>query len=189
MIIQILIAIFLLCFGYGVYYVIKLLIKQRLTEADSETFVQPVVDSPDKPNIRDSHYFLTTAIKPGKKSIVELKPSLSHLTNYFYLNPKGGDIELPDPNVVTHTPSKLSYPKLKSKLTCIPQNHPIRKVVQKLQPYMWEQPEIITYYDQPYYRDWRYNLQPVDIRFAANPEKYCLMYPTSYPCSQYLKKW
>jgi hypothetical protein len=54
---------------------------------------------------------------------------------------------------------------------------------------MWDEAEIINHYDHAFYRDWRYGEQPIDIRFAANPEKYCLSHPNSYPCAKYFSKW
>ncbi len=190
---QLLIGLFLISFGYIVYYVINLLIKYRLTEAETvavdEAFQSPTQPIDPNLNNRDAHYFLTTTLKPGKKAIVLLKESKANQSNYFYLTPEATKIELPDPLVVTHRPSKLSYPKLKSKLTCIPHNHPLREVIRHNQPYMWDQAEIINHYDHAFYRDWRYGEQPVDIRFAANPEKYCQMHPSAYPCPKYFSKW
>jgi len=36
--------------------------------------------------------------------------------------------------------SKLSYPQMKDKLTCIYDKHPIRSVIKDYQPYMYHQP-------------------------------------------------
>ena len=190
--------IFLIAFGYIVYHVINILIRYRMTEsfisnADGNPMV--MLDESMKPinnpvlGTRDDNYFLMTSLAPGKKDIVFLKEKNPHHTSFYYVDDDGLKTEITDPNVVEHRTSKLSYPKIKDKLTCIPQCHPIRKVIKKHQPYMWEQANIINFYDTPLYRDWRYPLQPINIKFAANPEKYCELYPMAYPCAEYYSKW
>jgi len=138
---------------------------------------------------RDSHYFLMTAILPGKKDITNLRETNPHHSSYYYVDNEGLSTEGTDPLVVKHRESKLSYPRIKDQLTCIREEHPINSVISKYQPYIYDKPNIINYYDQPLYRDWRYPEQPIDIRFAANPEKYCEQFPHAYPCFKYYSKW
>ena len=194
------ILIFLVIFGYMVQYVINLLIKERMTEgfiANAKGEPRYIFDEDYSPannpalKSRDSHFFLVRAISPGKKAVVDLKENNPWHTNYYYVDDEAIKMEQPDPEVVKHRLSKLSYPKLKKKdqLTCIPQNAPIRALVGKYQPYMYDQPKILDYYDTPLYRDWRYPQQPIDLRFLANEEKYCAQFPNAYPCFRYYMKW
>lgn len=179
----ILIFLFLLICGYVAYYIINLLMKKRLTESFS-------VYPPDGSlNNEDSHYFLMTSILPGKIDIANLKETNPHHSDFYYVDNKAVNIEQTDPNVVTHRPSKLEYPKIKDQLTCIGENDPIRPIIEEYQPYMYDQAEIINYYDYPFYRDWRYPERPIDPRFAANPAKYCEKNPHIYPCYKYYSKW
>jgi hypothetical protein len=201
---RLLIFVFLISFGYLVYHVIRILIRYRLTENFvSDTGGNPMfmLDETIKPvnnpalDSRDAHYFLTTSVIPGKKDIVNLRESNRHKTNFYYVDGDENDkdsgvyTEITDPLVVKHRPSKLEYARIKDQLTCIPKNHPLNNVIAHHQPYMWEKPNIINYYDTPYYRDWRYPLQPIDVRFAANPAKYCEQFPMAYPCADYYSKW
>lgn len=195
-----LILIFLVCFGYIINYVINLLIKERLTETFiSDENGNPVyfLDEIKKPineialtlGDRDDHYFLMTAIMPGKKAITELKETNPNETNFYYIDEDALSLEKPNPLTVKSRTSKLSYPRIKDKLTCVKDDDPIRAVISHYQPYIYDKAEVINYYDQPLYRDWRYPLRPIDIRFAANPEKYCEMFPNVYPCYVYYSKW
>ena len=140
-------------------------------------------------DLNDSHYFLTTSILPGKKDIANLKEKNPHHTNYYYVDNNSIYIEKTDPNVVTHRDSKLIYPKNRDRLTCISDKDPISYAIKQYQPYMYDQPEIINYYDHAFYRDWRYPERPIDIRFAVNPQKYCELNPHIYPCYKYYSKW
>jgi hypothetical protein len=178
-----LIIIFLICFGYVVYYVINLLMRKRLTE----NFAPDEGDF--NINLDDSHYFLKTAILPGKKDIANLKETNPNHSNYYYVDDKSVIIETTDPNVVTHRQSKLLFPKNKNQLTCIDEKNPIRRAIQHYQPFMYDEAEIINYYDYPFYRDWRYPERPIDVKFAANPEKYCEEHPNIYPSYKHLSKW
>jgi hypothetical protein len=195
---RLLIFLFLLCFGYIVYYVINLLIRQRLTEGFiSAASGDPLyfMDETEQPindvalNDRDSHFFLMNAILPGKVDISNLKETNHNHTSYYYIDDEGLTTEMTDPNVVKHRESKLNYPKIKDKLTCIKEDNPLLPVIQKYQPYIYDQPHIINYYDQALYRDFRYGEQPISLKFAANPEKYCEQYPNVYPCFKYYSKW
>jgi len=174
--------LFLIIFGCVIYYLINLLIKKRMTESFT-------VDPNRVFDINDSHYFLTTSILPGKKDIANLKETNPCHTNYYYVNDKETVIEQTDPNVVVHRVSKLSYPHIKKQLTCISEQDPVSYAVKQYQPYMYNRPEIINYYDFPFYRDWRYPEQPIDVRFAVNPQKFCALNPQVYPCYKYYSKW
>ena len=192
------ILIFLVSFGYIIYYIINLLIRERMVE----NFVNAANGDPmfmmDETNTRindlslndrNSHYFLMTSIPPGKVDITNLKERNPNHSSYYYIDDEGLSTELTDPLIVKHRESKLSYPKISNKLTCIGENHPLRTTIQKYQPYMFDKPDLINYYDQPFYRDWRYPLMPIDVRFATNPEKYCEQFPHVYPCYKYYSKW
>lgn len=175
---RLLILLFLIVIGLSCYYVINLLIKKRLTE----TFTAMPREAS---SIQDTNYFLTTSIMPGKVDIVNLKEHNPNHSNYSYLTSESANVERVDPKVVEHRPSKLD----KVPLTCISPNDPISAKIKKLQPYMYDEPEIINLYDYPFYRDWRYPENPIDPRFAANPEKYCEANPQVYPCYRYFSKW
>jgi hypothetical protein len=133
----------------------------------------------------DSHYFLTTTVLPGKKDIANLRETNPHHTSFYYVDEKSVFTEQTDPNIVTHRQSKLNS----SNLTCIQANDPIRRVISKYQPYMYDTPEIINCYDHAFYRDWRYPERPIDVKFAANPDKYCEQNPQIYPSYKHLSKW
>jgi hypothetical protein len=140
-------------------------------------------------DINDSHYFLSTSILPGKKDIANLREKNPHHTNFFYFDDKAAISEMTNPNVVTHRDSKLTFPNIRNRLTCVSEKDPISYAVKQYQPYMYDRPEIINFDDYPLYRDWRYPETPIDIRFAANPEKFCSMNPQVYPCYKYYSKW
>jgi len=140
-------------------------------------------------DISNSHYFLTTSILPGKVDIINLKETNPNHTKYYYVDPREAKIEITDPNVVEHRPSKLSFPKIKNKLTCINDKDPINQIIKRYQPYMYDESEIINYYDKPFYRDWRYPERPIDIKFAINPNKYSVENPHIYPSFKHLSKW
>jgi len=175
---MIFILLFLLSCGYVVYYIVNLLIKKRMTE--NFTDQQMTID--------DSHYFLTTSILPGKMDINNLKETNPSHTNYEYIDDESTRVEQTDLHAVSPRASKLSCLK-RNDLTCITENDPARYLIQKYQPYMYDQAEIINYYDYPLYRDWRYPEQPIDIRFAVNPEKYVQQHPHVYPSYKHLSKW
>jgi|UniRef100_A0A6C0BL59 hypothetical protein len=169
--------VFLLIFGWAIYYVINLLIKRRLTENfDNQGKYMPS---------EAIHYFLTTSVRPGKQNIVNLQETNPNHTRYSYLTPKDAQLEQPNRQVVSHRQSKLD-PR---NLTCVGSNAPIRKLVQEFQPYMYDQPELINLYDYPFYRDWRYPERPIDPRFLINPDKYCQENPQIYPSYKHLSKW
>jgi len=171
------ILMFLIVFGYIVYYVINLLIRSRLTES--------FTDQAQNIDTRDSHYFLMTSILPGKKDIAELKEKNPNHTNYFYVDTDAVTLEQTDPNVVTHRQSKLDLRNLK----CIKHDAAIRRKIAKLQPYMYDTAQFVTLYDIPFYRDWRYPERPIDLNFANDPKKYCAENPQVYPCYKYYSKW
>jgi len=176
------ILLFLFIFGCIVYYVVNLLLKKRITEN--------FVTTPENNlTINDSHYFLTTSILPGKQDIASLREKNPKHTDFFYVDDNAVTVEQTNLNVVSHRPSKLSYPTIKPELTCIKENHPIRKMIGNYQPYIFDQPEIDNYYDYPFYRDWRYPERPIDIRFSVNPKQYCANNPHVYPCYKYYSKW
>lgn len=175
---QFFILIFLLSFGYIVYYIVNLLMKKRITES----FTSPLT-------IDDSHHFLMTSILPAKVDIANLREKNRHRTNFYYVDENAVKLETTNPNVVTHRPSKLEFPKIKNQLTCIGENHPIRAIIQEHQPFMYDQAKILNVYDHPFYRDWRYPERPIDPRFAANPVKYCEKNPHIYPCYRFFSKW
>src|SRR5947207_2522348 len=106
--------VFLISFGYIVYYVVRLLIKQRLTEAFiSSANGNPLqfADESYQPNQKldrhDDHWFLMRALSPGKKAIVDLRERNRFKSNYYYLSAEDTLIENPDPYAETHNPSKL----------------------------------------------------------------------------------
>lgn len=186
--------VFLGVFGFLIYHIIKLLIKHRLTE----TFISNesgqkrfFMDNEQEFNLnnKDSHWFLQKDIIPGKTSIQNLSETSPHRTNFVYVNKNALDLEHPNPKVVKPKCSKLSYPNIKDRLTCVPEDHPIRPLVKHLQPYMFDDAELINYYDQALYHDWRYQRRPIDIKFATNPKKYCEKNPHIYPCFEYLRKY
>lgn len=189
------IVVFLIIFGYVVYYVINLLIKQRMIEnleqpdtINASNSTSNATFSPD----RTIHQFLNTEIMPGKIDIVNLKESNPHNSNYFYLDHnERNKVEIPNRKVSTPKPSKLTYHRLKEndQLMCITNKDPIRQSIKDYQPYMYDQGEIINYYDRPFYRDWRYPERPIDPNFAANAEKYCANQPNVYPCYRYYSRW
>lgn len=153
-------------FGLCIYYIINLLIKNRLTEQ----FV---------PNDnRNSHYFLTNAMIPGKKDITNLKEyNHSIMNNYSYVGDFNENIEKTDPNVVTHRQSILN----RDGIICID-----NKSIQKYKPSFLKNNEIINLYDFPFYHDWRYPERPIDVNFAINPKYYCLKNPEIYPCYKWM---
>ena len=68
------------------------------------------------------------------------------------------------------------------KLLCLTENHPLRKKIIKYQPYMYgKSSKIVDYYGSMFYRDWRYPLKPISLKFLANPIKYIKENPTIYP--------
>jgi len=169
--------VFLRVFGYVIYYVVNLQMKKRLTEGftDQGNFLSNY----------NTHYFLTTSILPGKKDIADLKEINPHHTSFSYVDNKALYLEGTTPYVVRHRQSKLD-PR---KLTCIKGNAPLMKRIEKYQPYMYNRAELVTLYDHPFYRDWRYPERPIDVRFAANPKKYCAENPHIYPSYKYFSKW
>lgn len=176
------ILLFLVVFGYVVYYISNLLLEKRMTESFAGGL---------NPNmtINDSHYFLTTSILPGKTDIANLKETNPHHTDYFYVDDRHVKLEQTNPDVVSHRYSKLSYDRNKNNLTCIKENDTLRDRIKEYQPYMYDEAEIINYYDNPFYRDWRYPERPIDIRFAINPKKYVEENPHIYPSYKHLSKY
>lgn len=172
-----LLVVVLLVIGIGVYYVVNLLIRRRLTEnfTDDRSL-----------GLYDSHRFLMTSIMPGKVDIANLREKNPHHTDFYYVDPSAVTLEQTDPKVVSHRVSALDS---RQKFTCIGPKHPIRQVIQQYQPYFYDQAEIINQYDFPFYRDWRYPERPIDPQFAINPEKYCEKNPQVYPCYRYFSKW
>jgi len=194
----VIVLLFLVVFGYFVYYIIKLLISNRLTETfitnnlHQKMFFSDEHHTPyNKVNLhnRDAHWFLKKAYLPGKSSIRNLKEDSPYRTNYKYVDPSEKKLEGPDSKPVSSTCSKPSYTKIKDRLSCISDKHPLRKIVKKLQPYMYDDAEFVDHYDQPLYRDWRYQERPIDVRFAVNPQKYCEKNPNVYPCWKYFSKY
>jgi hypothetical protein len=177
---MLLLFIFLVVFGFCIYYVINLLVKKRLTENFADYRDDRTL------GIYDSHHFLMTSIQPGKEDIVKLKEHNPHHTNFFYVDPTAVITERTDPMVVTHRPSVLDKTQ---PVTCIGSNDPIRQIIKTYQPYFYDHAEILNYYDHPFYRDWRYPERPIDPKFATNPEKYCDLNPQVYPCYKYYSKW
>jgi hypothetical protein len=129
----------------------------------------------------DSHHWLMTAMLPGKVDIVNLKETNPQHSSYYYVDDPSVKLEQTDPNVVCRRQT--------TNLTCIGQHDPIRQIIKHRQPYMYDQAEIINYYDHPFYRDWRYPERPIDPKFAANPQRYCELNPHVYPCYKYYSKW
>src|SRR5690348_2084206 len=95
---RIFIFLFLIAFGYIVYYVIQLLIRTRMIEGFiSAASGDPMLmmDESYKPinnlslHDRDSHYFLMTAILPGKKDITNLRETNPHHSSYYYVDNEG----------------------------------------------------------------------------------------------------
>ena len=175
------ILLFLIVFGFVVYYIINLLIRQRITEEFKGYPGDPL-------NVDDSNYFLMTSLLPGKVDIANLKEHNPQHSDYFYVDQAETKIEQTDPDVVEHRPSKLNYARMKDQLACIGEKSPIREAIKKYQPYMYDRPEIMNYYDFPYYRDWRYPERPIDPQFAINPKKYAEKYPYIYPSYRYFSK-
>src|SRR5438874_1037897 len=105
---RIVIFLFLISFGYIVYYVVNLFIRQRITEdfisgANGDPMV--MMDESYQPagdlslNDRDSHYFLMTAILPGKVDITNLKETNPNHSSYYYVDDEGLSTERTDPNI------------------------------------------------------------------------------------------
>jgi hypothetical protein len=189
---------FLAVFGFIVYHVVRLLIRHRLTETfitnesgQNRFFMDDEMAPFNKLNLnnRDSHWFLQRDVIPGKTSIQNLSETSPHRTDFYYVDENSLDLELPNPNTVKPRCSKLSFPHIKDRLTCVPEDHPVRPLVRHLQPYMFDEADLINYYDQALYRDWRYQRRPIDIRFAINPQKYCEQFPHVYPCFEYFRKY
>lgn len=195
---QLFILLFLIVFGNVVYYIINLLISTRLTETfitnnlHQKMFFMDEHHTPyNKVNLhnRDAHWFLKKAYLPGKSSIRNLQANSPFRTNFKYFDHWESKLENPDPRTVKPVCSKLSFPKIKDRLSCISENHPLRKRVEKLQPYMYDKAKFVKHYDWPLYRDWRYQERPIDLRFAVNPQKYCEKNPHVYPCWKYFSKY
>lgn len=172
--------IFLIVFGYFVYYIINLLLKKHLTENYSDYRNDRVL------GLFDSHHFLMTSIQPGKEDIANLRERNPHHTNFYYVDPAAVKLEQPNPSVVHHRPSVLdkTVPR-----TCIGPDDPLRQIIKHYQPYIYDQAKIINYYDHPFYRDWRYAERPIDPRFAVNPTRYCDLNSHIYPCYNRFSRW
>ena len=96
------IIIFLVIVGIAIYYIVNLLIRKRMTEA---------FENPHQMTIDDSHYFLTTAVLPGKEDIVNLKETNPSHTKYIYVDQSAQRMEDPS-NVVTQRQSSLNQQNL-----------------------------------------------------------------------------
>lgn len=164
--------LFLIVFAYFVWYIISILIKRRTIESFNQ--------SDGRLSMMDSHYYLTTAILPGKVDIVNLKEHNPNHTEFYYVDPSAVTTEQTDPNVVSHKPSVLS----KSPVTCIANN----PLISKYKPYILGD-NIVNYYDHPFYWDWRYPERPIDVKFATNPISYCRLNSNVYPCYKMWSKW
>jgi hypothetical protein len=182
------ISIFLIVFGAICYYVIQLLIRRRAIEGYiSGASGEPVMmmdGSVKDVNLRqrDSHYFLINEINPGKKDIANLEESNPYHHDQLSVTTDKG-IGDPNPDVVMARTRDIR------RLKCIEKNDPVRPKVRKFQPVMYDRENIINYYDRPYYRDWRYPEQPIDLEFVQDPAGYCRRYPQRYPCYKYYSKW
>ena len=75
-----------------------------------------------------------------------------------------------------------------SKETCLAPDHPIYDVLRNRQPYIYPDESAFEYYGKLYYHDWKYPLRPIDVKFAANPQKYCRRNPQIYPCYDWWKR-
>jgi hypothetical protein len=188
--------VILIVVAWITYYVINKLVRTRLTEpfisatkGDPRYFMGTPWRPINDPTLssRDSQFFLTRSIIPGKKSIVNLQEKNPWRSNYFFY--RDSSIEDPNPDVVINQVSKLDYLKVKNDLTCIGPDAPIRRLIGQYQPFMYDKPRIIDFYEHPFYRDWRYAEQPVDIRFPVDPNKFCARNPVVYPCAKFYSKW
>lgn len=181
--------LFLFVFGYICYYIVNLLIRRRAIEGYiSGASGEPVMmmDGKYRPIIpdlrqRDSHYFLINSISPGKEDIANLSESNKFRSNFQFI--KDDSVENPNPDVVVARTRDIRQ------LSCIDRTNPVRHKVRKFQPVMYDRDQIINYYDRPYYRDWRYPEQPIDLEFIQNPAGFCRKYPQRYPCYKYYSKW
>jgi len=43
--------------------------------------------------------------------------------------------------------------------------------------------------DGKFYRDWKWPQMPVAIEFGLNPDKYCAVHPSEYPCFRYYQRY
>lgn len=81
------------------------------------------------------------------------------------------------PDALTH------YPASKSNIDDIHRDYKLSpglySVLAKYSPY--DKPEIVQYYSEYYYRDWRFPEKPISIKFAENPEKFIMDFPKQYP--------
>lgn len=135
--------------------------KKRITEDFSNRY-------------KDSHYYLTTAVLPGKTNINNLREKNDNHSSYFYVDQDAVNIETTDPNIVTN---KQIIP-IEDTKNC-----------EKYQPYMYDKLELVTLYGKKFYRDWRYPERPIEIGFSINPKKYCEENPQVYPSFKYISKW
>lgn len=129
---------------------------------------------------RDSHLFLERGIVQGNTAINNLLEPDQFFTTYDYVGcdstPKRvscvNDIEYPKGPVVL--PEQKYTKKALDKLTtCISDDSPIRKILLHYQPKELKGTDpVINWFGLPYYRDYRFPLDMIDIKFAANPMGY-----------------
>jgi len=135
---------------------------------------------------RESHSFLERSVLPGKIDIVNLHENNKYNTGFYYIGNKKQEF----PNSHYYQPNKSKILSKNPDITCITDNSPIKKIIKKYQPYIYDNKvDIINYYDNPYYRDWRYGEKPVSVKFASDPKKFCEKNPIEYPCAKYYSKW
>jgi len=177
------------------YYIVNELIKMRLTDSFlSTSYGSPMMFSdenyrPVTNRSQNSHQFLNTDIILGKHDISNIKENNPNWIDQYFLD-ISKEKPVPTTDVVTQRMSKLKYAKEKDKITCIDDTHPVSSKLSKFAPYMYDdKPALVKYYDQPLYRDWRFQEKPIDIRFASNPEKFCASNPNVYPCYKYYSRW
>src|SRR3989338_6174566 len=65
-----------------------------------------------------------------------------------------------------------------TQLSCVPKSHQVYDRIRQVQPIVYQnEPYVKNYYDQAYYRDWRYPREPVNLKFLADPKGYCERHP------------
>lgn len=107
--------------------------------------------------------------------------NVPHITDKGYL---GDNSEKPY-NENNHDGTYGIIPEWKDPIeTCLPQDHPIYDIIKARQPYIFgDKAEVIMKDGEMFYHDWRYPLKPINVKFAADPKKYCKENPGLYPCT------
>lgn len=123
--------------------------------------------------------------QPGKKEINNIQTTLT--TGLADKNDKYGRLHEgslcePDDNPPNKVLGMFEKHQIPEKLEeCVTDKKVWNNIV-KFQPDIYgNKPHVINYYGRLFYHDWRYPLQPINIRFASNPKKFVEQYPQEYP--------